>query len=186
MPFGSLWLPVVVSAIAVFLLSSVLHMVLKYHKADYKKLTNEDAIREVMGKAKLMPGLYVTPYCDDHKQMAEPAFVEKREKGPVGFITIAPNGQFSMGKQLFLWFLVALLVSFLASYVARHSLLPTTAPREAMRITSVVAFGCYGVSSLINSVWMMQPWGNTARSLFDALVYAMATGAAFYFLWPSA
>ncbi len=55
MPFGSLWLPVVVSAIAVFLISSVLHMVLKYHKADYQQLPGEDAIREAIGKVKPAP-----------------------------------------------------------------------------------------------------------------------------------
>ena len=45
MPFGSLWLPVMISAVVVFVASSIIHMALKYHKADYKSLPNEDAVR---------------------------------------------------------------------------------------------------------------------------------------------
>lgn len=185
MPFGTLWLPVVVSAVVVFVISSVLHMVLKYHKADYKQLPNEDAVREVMGKAKPAPGLYVTPYVGDPKEMSSPDYQEKRLKGPVAMITVAPSGPVTMGKQLAQWFFVALFVSFLSSYVVRHSLPAGATAREAMRIISAVAFGCYGVSHLIDSVWMMRPWSNTGRALFDALIYSLATGAVFYFLWPA-
>jgi hypothetical protein len=42
MPFGSLWLQVVIAAVAVFLLSAIAHMVLKLHKADFRKLPDED------------------------------------------------------------------------------------------------------------------------------------------------
>ena len=44
MPLGSLWLPGVVSAVAVFFLSSLLHMILRYHKADFRPLPDEDAV----------------------------------------------------------------------------------------------------------------------------------------------
>ncbi|MFN7966478.1 MAG: hypothetical protein U0V87_12400 [Acidobacteriota bacterium] len=185
MPFGTLWLPVIVSAVVVFFISFVLHMVLKYHKADYQQLPGEDAIREAIGKVKPAPGLYVTPYCDDHKKMAEPAFQEKSIKGPVAMVVVGPNGPPKMGKQLVQWFFVALFISFLSSYVVRHSGFETPSPRNAMRIVTAVAFGCYGVSHLIDSVWMMRPWGNTVRAIFDAAIYSAATGATFYFLWPA-
>ena len=56
MPFGSLWIPVIVSAVFVFVGSSILHMVLKYHRADYKPLPNEDAVREALGRGSLPRG----------------------------------------------------------------------------------------------------------------------------------
>src|SRR5206468_6657943 len=92
MPFGSLWLPVVVSAVAVFMVSSVIHMALKYHKADIKPLPNEDAVREALAKGNPSPGLYFSPYCADHAQMGEPAVKAKFEKGPVAMFTILPKG----------------------------------------------------------------------------------------------
>jgi hypothetical protein len=64
-------IPVIVSAIVVFVASSILHMALKYHKADYKPLPNEEAVREALAKGNPAPGIYVTPYCSDMKQMQE-------------------------------------------------------------------------------------------------------------------
>ncbi len=82
MPFGSLWLPVVVSAVAVFIASSILHMVIKHHKADYKKLSNDDAVREVLGKGNPAPGIYMTPACGDMKDMRAPAWWRSSRRGP--------------------------------------------------------------------------------------------------------
>ncbi|MEK7283571.1 MAG: hypothetical protein AAB249_07160, partial [Acidobacteriota bacterium] len=104
MPFGSLWLPVIVSAVVVFVASSILHMALKYHKADYKPLPNDDAVREALAKGNPAPGVYFTPYCADMKQMKEPAVKEKFAKGPVAMLTVYPKGAPMLPKHLALWF----------------------------------------------------------------------------------
>ena len=41
-PVLSLWLPILVSAVFVFVVSSFIHMVLPYHHKDYRKLDKED------------------------------------------------------------------------------------------------------------------------------------------------
>ena len=41
----SLWLPILLSAVFVFLLSAVIHMALPWHKNDFKKMPDEDKIR---------------------------------------------------------------------------------------------------------------------------------------------
>jgi len=186
MPLGSLWLPVIVSAIVVFVGSSLIHMVLKYHQADYKKLPNEDAVRDALGKADAGPGLYFTPHCGDHKKMQEPANKEKFVKGPVALITVLPKGTPAMGKALTLWFLFSLFVSFVAAYVARHTLQPGADGLLVMRITGTVAFAGFGVSHLSNSIWGGQPWSNTMRAVLDAAIYAVLTGLTFCWLWPAA
>jgi len=186
MAFGSLWIPVVVSAVAVFLVSSVLHMALTYHKGDYKKLSKEDDVRAVLGKDAPAPGVYVLPYCTGPKQMQEPAMKEKYEKGPVAIITVLRSGLPQMPKILGLWFLFSLFVSFTAGYVARHTLQPGSDALLVMRITGAVAFAAYGMSNIIDSIWKGQPWSNTARALFDGFVYAVTTGVTFRLLWPAA
>ena len=186
MPLGSLWLPVIVSAIVIFGGSSLIHMALKYHKADYKKLPHEDAIRDALGKANAAPGVYFTPYCVDHKQMQEPAVKEKFEKGPVALITVYPKGCPGMPKLLTLWFFFSLFVSFVAAYVARHTLQPGADGLLVMRITGTVAFAGYGISHISDSIWKGQPWGNTVRGLLDGLIYAFLTGLAFRLFWPAA
>jgi hypothetical protein len=186
MPFGSLWIPVLVSAVVVFAGSSILHMVLKYHRADYRALPDEEAIRGSLGKASPAPGVYVIPHCVDMSQMKDPVFKAKYEKGPVAVITMLPNGMPVMGKLLGLWFGFCLFVSFTAAYVARHTLQPGADGMLVMRITGTVAFAGYAISHLSDSIWKGQPWGNTARALADGLIYAVLTGLVFRLLWPAA
>jgi hypothetical protein len=185
MPFGSLWLPVIVSAVVVFVASSILHMVLKYHKADYKPLPNEDAVREVLSRGNPAPGCYVTPYCTDMKQMQEPAMKEKYVKGPVAHLTVLPKGAPNMSKYLALWFGFSVLVSFVAAYVARHTLQPGDDGMLVMRITGTVAFAGYALSHVSDSIWKAQPWSNTVRALVDGAIYALLTGVTFCWLWPA-
>jgi len=186
MPFGSLWIPVIVSAVVVFLISSILHMALKYHRADYKALPNEEAVRDALGKGSLAPGLYQFPHCADMKSAQDPVNKAKFDKGPVGVITIIPNGPPAMGKYLAQWFAFVVFVSFTAAYVARHTLHPGDDGMLVMRITGTVAFAAYGLTNVLDSIWKGQPWSNTGRSLIDGLIYAVATGATFCMLWPKA
>jgi len=186
MPFGSVFLAVIVSAVAVFIGSSVIHMALKYHRADVTPLPGEEAIREALGKSGAAPGFYVTPYCSDHKQMKEPAMVEKYQKGPIAMITVLPNGAPAMGKYLGLWFLFTVLVSFVCGYVARVTLHPGADGMTVMRVTGTVAFAAYGLSHVSDSIWKAQPWGNTLRALLDALIYCLITAFVFKALWPAA
>ena len=185
MPFGSLWLPVVVSAVAVFLVSSVLHMLLRYHRADYRRLTDEERVGEALSKAAPGPGLYALPYCDP-KEMKQPAVQERYRRGPVGFVVLLPNGLPVLGKHLALWFGLCLLVSFTAAYVARHALSPGADGLTVMRITGTVAFAGYGLGYFQDSIWKGFPWANSFRGLLDALIYGVLTGLLFRLLWPGA
>lgn len=186
MPFGSLWLPVIVSAVVVFVASSIVHMALKYHKADYKALPNEDAVRDAIAKGNPAPGVYHTPHCADMKQMKDPAIVAKFEKGPVALITVMPKGAPMLPKHLALWFAFSVLVSFVAAYVARHTLQAGADGMLVMRITGTVAFAGYALSSLSDSIWKGQPWSNTARAFLDGAIYALLTGLVFRLMWPAA
>ena len=186
MPFGSLWLPVIVSAVLVFVASSIIHMMLKYHKADHRGLPNEAAVREVLGKANLPPGLYMTPHCEDHSKLKDPAVQEQFTKGPVALITMLPKGAPNMGKHLGLWMGFCLLVSFVCAYLARHTLHPGDPGMLVCQITGTVAFAAYGLAQISDTIWKGQPWGNTMRHLLDAIIYAVVTGGTFSFLWPAA
>jgi len=186
MPFGSLWLPVIVSAVVVFFASSILHMVLKYHRSDHKPLPNDAAVREALAKGNPAPGIYMTPHCDDMKQLNEPATKEKFEKGPVAILAVLPKGAPTMTKSLVLWFVFCGLVSFTAAYVARHTLHPGADGLLIMRITGTVAFAAYALAEVSDSIWKGQPWSNTVKFIFDGAIYALLTGLTFRFMWPAA
>jgi len=184
MPIGSLWLPVVVSAVAVFVVSSILHMALKYHRADYRKLANEDDVAAVVRKASPGPGVYVMPYVMDPGQMKDPAVRKRYEDGPVALVTVLRNGPPNLAVNLTQWLGYTLLVGFVTAYVARHTLSAQSGGMLVMRMTGAVAFAGYGLGYVQDSIWKGIPWANSLRSLFDAAIYSVVTGLVFRWLWP--
>src|SRR5512137_1565136 len=115
-----LWLPILLSAVIVFVASSIMHMVLPYHRSDYSQLPGEDKILAVLRAAALKRGLYVFPFCT-HKDMKSPALIEKQKQGPVGFLTIVPSGPPAMPKFLIQWFIYCLLIGFFVAYLTGHT-----------------------------------------------------------------
>ncbi len=181
-----LWLPIVASAVFVFILSSILHMAFKYHHADFRPLPNEDATLDKLHALSLTPGLYHFPYCADHKEMAKPEIKAKVDRGPNGLMIVVPNGGPAMGKLLGLWFVYTVLVSIFVAYIAGRTLDPGIEGMEVFRFAGTVAFMSYGLANMVNSIWKGFPWSSTFKEIFDGLLYALATGAAFAWLWPSA
>src|SRR5205807_6196324 len=90
-PLTALWLPILLSAIIVFVASSIMHMLLPYHRSDYQRLPDEDKLLVALRSAGLKRGLYIFPFCT-HKEMKSPAVVEKYKQGPVGMMTVLPGG----------------------------------------------------------------------------------------------
>lgn len=181
---AALWLPILVSAVFVFVASSLVHMVFKWHNSDYKPLPNEDAIREAFRKAGPAPGMYVVPHCADMKEMGSEAMTAKFKEGPVGMLFLRPAGAPNIGRSLAQWFVFIVGVSVLAACVVSHTLVMSTPYLHIFCITSTFAFAAYGGGAFIAGIWMGQPWGAVAKDVLDALIYSALTGGAFGWLWP--
>ncbi len=181
-PLASLWLPILVSAIVVFIASSILHMVLPYHRKDFRKMPDEDGVRAALRK--VPPGDYVFPCPTDHRDMKDPAFREKWNQGPNGMMTIIESGQPQMGKNLVEWFIYCIVVEIFAAYIAGRAL-PAGAPYlQAFRFAGATAFVGYALALWQNTIWYKRAWTTTAKSTFDGLIYALLTGGVFGWLWP--
>ena len=100
---GSLWLPILLSSVLVFLVSSIIHMVLKYHSKDYHQLPNEDAVRAAIRAGNPPPAQYVMPYCSDMKDMEKPEMKQKYIDGPVAVMNVMKPGAPQMSKYLIQW-----------------------------------------------------------------------------------
>ena len=120
-PLGALVLPIVLSAVLVFVLSSVIHMVLSYHNRDYAPLPNEDAVRAALRSGKPAPGQYIIPYCAP-KQMGTPEHMQKQTEGPVAVLNLKAPGPIRMGPYLVPWFVFALVFSAFLAYLAGRAL----------------------------------------------------------------
>ena len=180
----SLWIPILLSAVLVFIVSAIIHMVLGYHRSDYKKLPSEDAVLEALRKFNIPPGDYHFPRPDSMKAMKEPAFIEKCTKGPIGMMTIMKPGPPSMGRELFQWFVYIVVVGIFAAYVAGRALAPGAPYLAVFRFVGTTAFACYSMGLIQNHIWYKRSRSATLKSMFDGLVYACLTAGVFGWLWP--
>jgi hypothetical protein len=179
----ALWLPILVAAVVVFVASSVMHMVLPYHKGDYKKLPEEENVLGTLRSGGLAPGQYIFPYCTE-KDRNSPETQEKFKQGPVGMMYVRPSGQIMMGKFLGMWFGFLLIVGIFVAYLTGHTVDPGAHYLKVFRVAGTAAFLAYGLGNLSNGIWKGQPWSVTIKEVVDGLVYGLLTAGVFGWLWP--
>lgn len=183
-PLSSLWMPIVISAVFVFVASFVMHMVLTYHRADLRGVPREDEVLASLRGFKIPPGDYGLPHAGSPSAMKDPAFVDKMTKGPVVFMTVSPGGPPAMGQSLGLWFLYSVIVSLFAGYITSRALGSGADYREVFRFVGTTAFMGYSLALAQHSIWYRRSWATTFKSMFDGLVYALLTAGTFGWLWP--
>ena len=181
----SLWLPILLAAVIVFVVSSIVFTVLTYHQSDYKAVPSEDQVMDALRGFEIPPGDYVLPYMSAQNMKTE-ELKQKVEKGPVAFMTVIPSAMPSMGKNLVLWFVYCLVVGLLAGYVAGATLPPGSHYMAVFRVVGATAFAGYGLALAQSSIWYHKGWAATFKSIADGLVYALLTAGTFGWLWPGA
>jgi hypothetical protein len=182
-PLVTLWLPILLSAVFVFVASSIIHMLLGYHRSDYQKLPDEDKFLSFLRPSAIKPGLYVFPHCT-HKDMNSPALIEKQKQGPVGYMTVIPSGPPVMPKFLIEWFIYCLVIELFVAYLTVHTVPIGARYRFVFRVTGSASFLAYGLGHLSNGIWKGEPWSVTLKEVFDGLLYGLLTAGTFGWLWP--
>jgi Flp pilus assembly protein TadB len=180
---SSLWLPILLSSVFVFIASSLVHMAFRYHSTDFRKFPEEDAAAEALRKLNIPPGEYMLPHASSMKEMNSPEFQEKVTKGPGVILTIWPGGRPSMVVNLAQWFLYSVVVGIFAAYVAGRALGPGAHYLAVFRFVGVTAFACYAVAGWQASIWYKRSWVTTLKNTFDGLLYALLTAGTFGWLW---
>ena len=139
-PLAALWLPILLSAVICFVVSSLIHMALPWHKSDYVPLPDEERFRAAVRPLAIPPGDYMVPRPQRREELREPAFLEKVTQGPNAIITVLPNGPWSMGRNLGLWFVYLVVVSLFAAYIAGRALPRGTEYQQVFRFVGAAAF----------------------------------------------
>ena len=183
-PIAALWLPVLLSAVIVFVASSLIHMVLPVHKSDYRKLPDEEKVLDALRAAGVTPGrTYHFPHCT-HKDMKSPGTIEKFKRGPIGLMNVMPSGPPALGKFLGQWFVYCIVVGIFVAYLTGRTLGPGTSYLQVFRVAGTIAFVGYALALLQESIWKGQVWSVTIKHVIDGLIYGLLTGGTFGWLWP--
>jgi hypothetical protein len=178
-----LWLPILVSAVLVFVASAVIHMAPLWHKSDYPKVPHEDRVMDALRPFAIPPGDYMLPRAYGN-EMRAPDFADKVRKGPVMMLTVMPNAIPSMGKSLTLWFVNCVAVSIFSAYLAGRALPPGADYLRVFQIAGATAFFAYSVALWQMSIWYARSWRHTMTETLDGLIYSLLTAGAFGWLWP--
>ncbi|HEX8849103.1 MAG TPA: hypothetical protein VF761_06200 [Gemmatimonadaceae bacterium] len=182
-PLASLWLPILLSAVIVFVASSLIHMVLPWHKADYPKYANEAQVLDALRPLAIPPGDYLMPRPESAADMKSAEFIEKRRRGPVLLMTVMPN-DVGMGKSLALWFVYLVVIAIFAGYIAGRALPTGTDYLQVFRFIGTSAFMGLTLALWQMSIWYRRAWRITITATFDGLIYALLMAGTFGWLWP--
>ena len=181
---AALWMPILLSAVATFVASSLVHMVLKYHDTDFSPAPDEPAARKAIGALNLTPGDYCIPRPSSAAEMKDPTYIAKLTEGPRVIMTVLPNGAPGMGPMLGQWFVFSVVVSLFAAYIASRTLAAGTPYLTVFRLTGTVAFCGYALGQWPAAIWYGRSRSATAKGTFDGLLYALLTAGVFGWCWP--
>ena len=180
----ALLLPIFLSAVFVFIASSIIHMLPLWHHNSFPALPNQDAILDALRPMNIPPGDYLLPRAVTTKEMRSPEFDEKMKRGPVVMMTVFKPGAFSMAKPLALWFVYTLVVSYFSAYIASRALGPGAHYLDVFRFAGATAFIAYSLALWQMSIWYQRAWSLSIKATIDGLIYACLTAGTFGWLWP--
>jgi hypothetical protein len=181
---SALWLPILLSSIFVFIVSSIIHMASPWHKTDFPKLANEDQVMDALRPLAIPAGDYMMPRPSSMADMKSAEYKARVERGPRVLMTVMPQGTMAMTRELVMWFVYLIVVGIFAAYVTAHALAPAAPFRAVVRVAGTVSVLAYAAALWQLSIWYRRSWGITIKATADSLIYALITAATFAYLWP--
>jgi len=179
-----LWLPIVLGTGLAWIASGLIHMLIKYHNSDYQQLSNEAEVMSAVQNGSPNLGIHTFPYCSDMSDMGNPEVQQKFSRGPVGMLTVFPNGMPKIGKLMAQQISFFLAGCILIAYSATLALGPGEDYMVVFRFISTVGFLTFGWAVIPFSIWFGHQWSTTAKYLLDALIYGLVVAGSFAWLWP--
>jgi len=180
-PLSALWIPILVSAVFVFIASNIMWMALPFwHRSDYGKLPDEKTVLAGLSAAK--SGQYMVPKLDWNKMTPEER--EEMQRGPMALLLLRNPAHFSMGKAMALWFLYPVVVSVFVAYLAGHTLPIGTKYLQVFRVVGTAGVLAYAFRTVPDAIWYGKPWKVVFKELIDGVIYSLLMAGAFGWLWP--
>ncbi len=179
----ALWLPILISSVAVFVVSAIIWMALGYHNKDIQTMPEEGAFHDAIKPLNIKPGLYMFPGCHGVDLKSEP-YLTRWKEGPWGIITVGNQPKFAMN--LLKTFLSYLVISTFVAYITQLSISPGGDYLEVFRVagTAAVLGHCFG--GLANDFFLGKPTRFIITGFIDGVIFSLVTAGIFASMWPNA
>jgi hypothetical protein len=181
--FTQLWLPTLVSAVALFFVGFLAWVVLGVHKGDFRTLPDEMDIVKFVRERGIKPGHYFFPNLNDKAKAKQPEMKEIAKQGPYGTIAVFDPKR-PMPLNMLFTFLINLTACVCIAYLAS-----ITIPRGAEFMHVFRVCGTAGAmtcifGSLPNQIWFQSHTSTKVVTVLEGLVCGLTAGAIFAWLWP--
>ncbi len=177
----TLWLPILLSSIALFFASFLSWMVVRLHEKDWLKIEDEDRLINTVREMNIPEGNYMFPGCMSPDEMNSEEYQAKYKSGPRGTITVLPEA--NMGMNLGLTFLFFLFCNATFAYLASFALDAGTDFLTVFRFVATVALLTFSASIVQHAIWFRS---RITGHIIESIAYALISAAIFAFLWPNA
>lgn len=177
----ALWVPILISGVALFFASFVFWTMAPHHKTDWRKVDTEDDLMAAIGKLNLPAGSYMFPYCTHGEEMKSEAFQKKYQAGPRGVMLLWDVP--SMGVNMFCTFLFFLVTAGIIAYVSYATLAPGERFLHVFRIVGTIGVLTYSAAGIPHGIWFKR---RMITDIVDGIVYGILVGLIFAWWWPAA
>jgi hypothetical protein len=157
---AQLWLPILIATVCVFFTSSIIWMLLPYHKPDIKFIPNETEFDEAMAKLKA-----------------------RWKSGPWGTINVMgqqPNFAINLLKT----FIAYGLITTMVAYIAGMSVGPGAEYMHVFRAVATAGVLGHCMGGLANAFFMGTPTRFIFTSFIDGVIFALITAGVIASMWP--
>lgn len=181
---GGLWIPIVVSAIAVVFASVAARVIIGHHNADWKDLPEEEATAEHLQKSGTAPGMYLFPgrrrkLTTDLEELRQ----QRMNSGPWGTVNIWAR-QPSIGRQLLQTLTFCLVTSVVVGYLGTLALSSGAQFMQVFRVTGTAGILAYAFGGVPNAIWFGTHLRSAVMDVIDGVCFGLITGVVFGLLWP--
>ena len=182
---AGLWIPIVVSALAVLGASCVVHVFIAQRLRNWKTLPEEDATVEHLQKSGTAPGFYVFPRRYSRASNgSEEAYVHRMESGPWGSVNVRAR-QPSMGRSLVQSLTFCLVTSVFVAYLGTLALSPGDDFSRVFQVIGTAGILAYAFGGIPNAIWLGMDFRSAVLDVVDGTLCGLITGAVFGMLWPN-
>lgn len=180
-----LWLPILIATVCVFFASSIIWMLLPYHKPDIKAIPNEAEFDEAINKLGIAPGFYMYPNCQNAKDMKSEAFKARWKSGPWGTINVMGH-QPNFAMNLLKTFIAYGLITVMVAYISGMALGPGADYMNVFRVVATAGILGHCMGALAGSFFLGTPTRFIVTCFIDGVIFALITAGVFASMWPAA